>query len=209
MSIPHRAPLAPLEQPVPPKSPCPPSVWLRRGYAWAVNGQGAGWVYTPAYRPIEGPDDPFWTYWNEDLFARREIQDLIALFAVTFGRFIELTSEGWQADIRDSPSPPTLLRVWRTVLGVFNYYVGGKKLPPGGAGDYFWIILDYCNGGTEAVLRARHLQVLKPDRVKRVAAELERYFHPRVPCRYGGASRASFRPRESSRTDAADPNWTW
>ena len=80
------------------------------------------------------------------------------------------------ADLRRSPCPETLLRLWQTVLGVFNYYVGDKQLPPGAAADYFWIVIDFCNGGAEAALRNRRLLALQRGRVRRVFDEMERYF---------------------------------
>ena len=113
------------------------------------------------------------------MFRNEHTQGLLAQFAEAFVTFLPITAAQWELDLRQSPCPETLLRLWESVLGVYHYYVRGKKLPAGAATDYYWVIVDFCNSGSDGILRHQRLRSLKPTRVERVVAELERWFNRR------------------------------
>ena len=153
-----------------------PSGWLRAGFVRYEHTRGWAWIYVRADRPIE-PVDPF-------LIAPKlvEVSDdehtrsPFTCLAGTFALFLPITAAQWESSIKQSPCPETLLRLWETVLGVYQYYVTDKKLPAGTAADYFWLILDFCSGDSEDILRHWQLQALNSTRAKRVCAELGRWF---------------------------------
>jgi hypothetical protein len=153
-----------------------PSRWLHSGYVPFTIGEVTAWIYVRADLPIDPSDEAANHTAIDERFRSEGVRILLVQCSKTFQTFLPITPAQWEADLRHSPCPETLLRLWQTVLGVFSYYVGDKKLPPGAATDYFWLIIGFCNGGAEAALRERHLRSLKPDRVRRVVDEMERYF---------------------------------
>ena len=153
-----------------------PSRWLRSGYVPFILGHVTAWIHVHADQPIdpsEGPTDPAEV---GDLFRKEDTRTLLTQLSETFQPFLPITPVQWAMDLRQSPCPETFLRLWETVRSIFMYYTAGKKLPPGAATDYFWLILDFCNTGAADFVGTWRLRSLKPARVTRVIAELERWF---------------------------------
>ena len=195
----------------------PPSDWLRTGYAPVTFPDGStGWERLNAYQVCAAygrtanPDE------IAAFYAGSAAQELFKRLALTFGQFFPLNAGQWEADLCGTPNPITHLYLWQTTADVFTYYMTGKRsqqrkvLSPQARQEYLntlWLYLHH--GQTAAACQERHLRALKPERIKNVAGELERYFARRTPSRCHAGSQAALHPGDSGRTAHADPDWTW
>ena len=154
-----------------------PSWWLRAGFVRYGDDEGWAWIRVLADQPIKFCVQPAdGAELQEPTFCHPGGRALFGHLAETFALFFPITAEQWELDLRRSPQPGTLLRLWEAVLGVYRHYTADKKLPSGAAVDYFWVILDFCNGGADYALQPRQRCALKLGRIERVIAELDRWF---------------------------------
>ena len=153
-----------------------PSSWLRAGFVRYEHRRGWAWIHVQADRPVQPWDQPLDALQLDALFSDEKTRALLARLADTFEVFLPITAAEWELDLRQSPWPETLLRLWEAVLGVYTYYVVGKKLPAGATADYFQLILDFCNTGAADFPGNYRLRSLTPARVTKVIGELWRWF---------------------------------
>ena len=153
-----------------------PSSWLRSGFVRYEHRRGWTWSYVQADRPIQPWDQSLDTLQVDALFSHGKTRAFLVRLTDTFEVFLPITAAEWELDLRQSPYPETLLRLWEAVLGVYTYYVVGKKLPVGATTDYLLLILDFSNTGAADFLSTYQLRSLTPARVTRVIGELGRWF---------------------------------
>ena len=167
-----------------------PSVWVRpaslltSGYVITALGDITEWAFVSVYDASEGNAA---TLPNEvdQPFRAPEVQTLLARLAATFDEFFHMTVAEWEADLRNTARPVTVLQLWNTVADVFDYYTRGKKLRRGARADYLRLILRFSNHpGT--CLDGVTFNALTPGRAKRVVAEMEHFFQRRLTSRCAG-----------------------
>ena len=156
-----------------------PSRWLRAGFVRYEHAHGWAWISARADQPINPTWEPLSPEALEAWLRHGGTQALLQRLAAIFAEFLPITAAQWEQDLRQSPYPETLLRLWLAVLGVYDYYVTGKKHPRGAAIDYFWIIINFCNGMSEKELLNFPRRSLQPGRVRGVIDEMERWFSKR------------------------------
>lgn len=158
-----------------------PSRWLTAGYVPCRFANGStGWQRLIAREVAKV--DCLWDRSREVaiFYHQPSTRLLLERLAVTFAQFFWLSAEQWEADLRRAPNPITHLCLWQTAADQFDYYTRGKQFSLRARQEYLDTLWLFFNYGPEAAGNdERLLHSLTLGRVKRVVAELERYFQRR------------------------------